>query len=286
MAILIKLKNFSELIMLSHTLFSLPFILIAMVVAADGLPPLELLLLGILAAFFARSFAMGFNRFVDREFDAKNPRTASRPSVDGRMTPFVIAFLTFGCAALFVLVTYFINHLAFWLSFVFLPILAGYSYFKRFSASAHLILGLSLALAPIAGEIAVSEGISLWSISLALGVLFWVAGFDVFYALQDSEFDKSVGLKSIPSVFGEERALDIAAFFHALTPIFWAGFVYFASLGVLSYIGVILSAALLFYEHLLVRQNKASINKAFFTLNGYLGIAFFVLVSFDIWMVS
>lgn len=268
--------------MFSHTVFALPFILIAMVVAAKGFPPLQILGLGVLAAFFARTFAMGVNRFADRKFDAKNPRTASRPSVDGRVSPFAQISLIVGCAVSFVAVSYLINGLAFALSFIFLPILAAYSYFKRFSSAAHLVLGLSLALAPIAGEIAVSESVSAWSVLLALGVLFWVAGFDIFYALQDVEFDKKEGLYSIPSVFGEKRALDFAAIFHALTVLFWFLFVSYSELSAISMSAVALAASFLGYEHIIVRRDKGSINKAFFTLNGYLGILFFALVTIDV----
>jgi 4-hydroxybenzoate polyprenyltransferase len=282
--ILTRLKHFSELVMLSHTLFSLPFILIAMIVAAHGLPSISLLALGILAAFCARTFAMGVNRFADREFDAKNPRTASRPSVDGRMGVGSQLFFIIISGIGFIATSFFINFLAFKLSFAFLPILAAYSYFKRFSAAAHLILGLSLALAPIAGEIAISESVSLWSVMLAMGVLFWVAGFDIFYAMQDIEFDKTEGLHSIPSVFGETKALNFAALFHAFTIFFWFLFVKSAGLSFVSMLGVVTAAALLSYEHYLVRRNKNAINKAFFTLNGYLGILFFGLTSIDIWI--
>lgn len=270
--------------MLSHTVFSLPFILIAMIVASNGLPSVSLLVLGILAAFCARTFAMGVNRFADREFDAKNPRTASRPSVDGRVDTTTQLFFIALSGLGFIVVSFFINTLAFKLSFVFLPILAAYSYFKRFSSAAHLILGLSLALAPIAGEIAVSQSVSLWSVMLAAGVLFWVAGFDIFYALQDIEFDKKEGLHSIPSVFGEAKALNFAAFFHLLTIVFWFLFVEFASLSFVSMSAVLIAAGLLTYEHILVRKDKKAINKAFFTLNGYLGILFLFLSLIDIWI--
>lgn len=272
--------------MLHHTIFSLPFILIAMVVAAKGSVPLGVLVLGILAAFCARTFAMGVNRFADIKFDAKNPRTASRPSVDGRMSKASQAFFIVLSGLGFVAVSFFINHTAFVLSFAFLPILAGYSYFKRFSSAAHLVLGLSLGLAPIAGEIAVSESVSIWSLCLALGVLFWVAGFDVFYALQDMEFDKKEGLHSIPSVFGAKKSLDFALVFHTLTVVFWAAFVHYAGLSIYSWLGVALAFLLLAYEHKLVRADFGAINKAFFTLNGYLGIAFLILVCTDIWSVK
>lgn len=268
--------------MLSHTVFSLPFILIAMIVASNGIPSTTTLLLGVAAAFFARNFAMTVNRYADREFDAKNPRTASRPSVDGRMSPAAQMFFIVSNGAMFVVVSYLINDLAFVLSFAFLPILAGYSYFKRFSSAAHLVLGLSLGLAPIAGEIAVSASVSVWSLCLAAGVLFWVAGFDVFYALQDMEFDKSEGLHSIPSIFGEQKAINIAALFHVGTVVFWFLFVKFAKLEFLSYLGVFLAAALLFYEHTLVRKDRGAIGKAFFNVNGYLGILFLILVAIDV----
>lgn len=270
--------------MLSHTVFSLPFILIAMIVASKGFPSAYLLILGILAAFFARTFAMGVNRFADRKFDAKNPRTSSRPSVDGRISANTQLIVISACAIGFIAVSFAINKLAFALSFAFLPILAAYSYFKRFSSMAHLVLGLSLALAPIAGEIAVNESVSIWSLCLAAGVLFWVAGFDIFYALQDVEFDKKEGLYSIPSVFGEAKAMSFAALFHALTALFWFLFVKFAALSYVSMLAVLLASALLFAQHYLVRRDKGAINKAFFTVNGYLGILFFALVATDIWI--
>lgn len=253
-----------------------------MVVSSNGLPSLKLLSLGVAAAFFARTFAMGVNRFADMKFDAKNPRTASRPSVDGRVSVKMQIFFIATSGICFVIVSLFINPLAFKLSFLFLPILAAYSYFKRFSSSAHIILGLSLALAPIAGEIAVSESVSAWNLCLAAGVLFWVAGFDIFYALQDMEFDKKEGLYSIPSVFGETRAMMFAALFHLFAVIFWFLFVKLAHLSFVSMSGVLLAAVLLSFEHYLVKKDKSAITKAFFTLNGYLGIVFFALTTIDI----
>lgn len=255
-----------------------------MVVASNGAPPVYLVFLGVAAAFFARTFAMGVNRYADRAYDAKNPRTASRPSVDGRVSEGLQLFFIALSGAGFVAVSYFINDLAFWLSFVFLPILAGYSYFKRFSSAAHLVLGLALGLAPIAGEIAVNGSVSLWCLALSAGVMFWVAGFDVFYALQDVEFDKKEGLYSIPSVFGEKRAMDISALFHVFTVSFWFFFVKLAHLSFISLFAVALAAVLLGAEHYIVRRDRGAINKAFFTLNGYLGILFFILTTLDIWI--
>ena len=276
-----KLRDFNELVMFRHSIFSLPFIFIAMVVAANGWFGWRLLLLGILAAVSARNFAMGFNRYVDRDIDAHNPRTKNRPSVDGRIGEgAMLAFIVLN-AAVFVIVAYSINTLAFWLSFPILFILASYSYFKRFSELAHLILGVSLALAPIAGVVAVEAQIPLWSILLSLGVMFWVAGFDLLYSLQDMEFDKQNALYSIPSRYGAEATMFIAAIFHLNTVIFWALFVALSGGGIFAWIGVVLGGVMLFYEHKIVRADFSKIDRAFFTINGYLGIAFLALIVLD-----
>jgi 4-hydroxybenzoate polyprenyltransferase len=180
-----KLKDFNELVMFEHSVFSLPFIFIAMVVAADGWFGFWLLLMGVLAALSARNFAMGLNRYADRDIDAKNPRTASRPNVDGRLDSGSILIFILVNALVFVGVAYMINPLAFGMSIPILIVLGSYSYFKRFSHMAHIVLGISLGLAPIAGVVAVSAAIPAWSVLLSLGVIFWVAGFDLLYSLQD-----------------------------------------------------------------------------------------------------
>jgi len=281
-----KLKDFNELVMFQHSIFSLPFIFIAMVVAAganggSGWFGWKLLFLGALAAVSARNFAMGVNRYADRDVDGENERTKNRPSVDGRLGGgAILAFIMLN-GALFVGVAYVINTLAFYLSVPILAILASYSYFKRFSALAHIILGVSLGLAPIAGVVAVSETIPVWSIILSLGVLFWVAGFDLLYSLQDIEYDKEKGLHSIPSKYGAEATLFISALFHFLTVIFWALFSACASLGFFAWLAVGVSALMLGYEHYLVRKDFTKIDRAFFTVNGYLGIVFFILIILD-----
>lgn len=272
--VLQTLKNFNELVMFQHTIFSLPFIFIAMITAAGGWFGWKLLLLGLGAAVSARNFAMAFNRWCDRDIDAKNPRTASRPSVDGRVGGGKMVLFILGNGALFVGVAYLINDLAFKLSLPVLGILALYSVMKRFSFLAHLILGLSLALAPIAGVIAVSESVPLWSLFLSLGVLFWVAGFDVLYSLQDIEFDKNEGLHSIPSRFGEKKAILLSRIFHLFTLFFWFLFVIFAPLGQIMLFAWAFCVMMLGYEHYLVSQDFRNIPKAFFTVNGYLGIVF------------
>jgi len=268
-------------VMFSHSIFSLPFIFIAMVVAANGWFGWKLLGLGAISAISARNFAMGVNRYADKDIDIKNPRTKNRPNVDGRIQDIeMIAFIAIN-AIIFIVTAFYINNLAFYLSFPILVILGGYSYFKRFSSTAHLILGISLGLAPIAGVVAVLGEITPWSVILGLGVLFWVSGFDLLYSLQDIEFDKKEGLFSIPSVYGVEATLFISAIFHTLTIIFWALFVWIAHLGIYAYLAVILSALMLGYEHYLVRKDFTKIDRAFFTVNGYLGIVFFILIILD-----
>ena len=280
------LKDINELIMFKHSVFSLPFIFIAMVVASDldgGSPWFgwRLLFLGLLAAISARNFAMGFNRYADRDIDKYNPRTASRPSVDGRVGKRNMQLFIILNGLIFIVVAYWVNTLAFMLAIPILVVLAGYSLFKRFSALAHLVLGISLGLAPIAGVVAVSEQIPVWAVMLSLGVMFWVAGFDLLYSLQDMEYDKANDLHSIPSRFGSKCTFFISKIFHGLTILFWALFVGIAGLGVWAWLGVFISAGVLFQEHRIVSQDFSKIDKAFFTLNGYLGIIFFILIIID-----
>lgn len=275
------LNDFNELVMFKHSIFSLPFIFIAMVVAANGWFGFELLIMGVLAAITARNFAMGFNRFMDRDIDALNPRTENRPNVDGRLSASQIFIFTILNAIAFIVVAYFVNDLAFYLSVPILLVIGSYSYFKRFSYLAHVILGISLALAPIAGVVAVSETITLWSVLLSVGVMFWVAGFDLLYSLQDIEVDKKLGLHSIPSKFGAKNTMKISQVFHILTVGFWFAFIVTSNSGMFAYLAVVLSAVMLTYEHYLVNKDFTKIDKAFFTVNGYLGIVFFVLIVLD-----
>ncbi|MEA2072706.1 MAG: menaquinone biosynthesis prenyltransferase MqnP [Campylobacterota bacterium] len=276
-----KIKDFNELVMFEHSIFSLPFIFIAMVVAADGWFGFWLLILGVLAALSARNFAMGVNRYADRDVDAANPRTTGRPNVDGRLDATSILLFIGVNAFIFVVVAYMINPLAFKLSIPILFVLGSYSYFKRFSSMAHVVLGVSLGLAPIAGVVAVSATIPLWSVLLSLGVIFWVAGFDLLYSLQDIDFDKEKGLHSIPSVYGAQATLFISAIFHSLAVLFWILFVWAAGLGFFALVAAVGSGAVLAYEQKLVRRDFTQIDRAFFTVNGYLGVAFFALIVLD-----
>ncbi len=273
-----RLNDFSELVMFKHSVFSLPFIFIAMIVAAHGWFGWRLFILGILAAVSARNFAMGVNRYLDRDIDALNPRTKNRPSVDGRVSSAQMILFIVINAVIFIVVAWAINSLAFKLSVPILIILGAYTLFKRFSALAHLILGVSLGLAPIAGVVAVSETITLWSFYLAVGVMFWVAGFDLLYSLQDMEFDKKHNLHSIPSKLGAENTLRVALVFHIFTVIFWGLFVSASKIGLFGWVAVVFSALMLGYEHYLVRKDFTKIDRAFFTVNGYLGFVFLVFV--------
>ena len=270
--------------MFKHSVFSLPFIFIAMLSASyletgSGWIGWRLLFLGAFAAVSARNFAMGVNRYFDRDIDVLNPRTQNRPSVDGRVNQVQMLVFIIINALLFIGIAYLINSVAFELSVPILAILGAYTFFKRFSALAHLILGISLGLAPIAGVVAISGEITTWSIYLALGVMFWVAGFDLLYSLQDMEFDKINKLHSIPSKFGAEKSLWIARSFHLFAVLFWAGFVWQTHLGIWAWIAVASSVLMLGYEHYLVNKDMTHIDKAFFTVNGYLGLIFLFFMS-------
>ena len=279
--------DFSELVMFKHSVFSLPFIFIAMIVASylesgSSWFGWKLLFLGTLAAISARNFAMGVNRYLDRDIDVLNPRTKGRPSVDGRVSNIQMVLFIIINALIFIAVAYFINTLAFQLSVPILLILGAYTLFKRFSALAHLILGVSLGLAPIAGVVAVTGEITAWSVYLALGVMFWVAGFDLLYSLQDMEFDKANNLHSIPSRFGAKKTMWIARMFHFLAILFWAWFVTAAHLGLWAQLAVLFATVMLTYEHYLVNKDFRKIDKAFFTVNGYLGFVFLLFIIMEV----
>ena len=270
----ISLKNFSELVAFEHTIFSASFILMAMCVASVETNMSlwvgwKTFALCIVALISARNFAMGFNRFCDRDIDARNERTKSRPSVDGRLSARKILVFCIINVLVFVLSSALINSLALALSVPFLAILGGYSFMKRFSSLAHLVLGVSLGLAPIAGVIAVQGFVPVWSVLLAFGVVFWVAGFDVLYSLQDIQADKQEGLFSIPSRFGIKYSLLISRGFHICAVVLWCGFVYVAGLSALAWLGVGLSMGMLIYEQYLVHKNFANIPKAFFVTKLY-----------------
>lgn len=283
----IKIKDILELVVFKHSIFALPFLLSAMIVASKLKNDsvwfgFSALILGIICAVSARNFAMATNRLMDEDIDKDNPRCKDRPNISGRIGKMSVWGFIFVNALVFIVCSYFINPLAFYLSFPVLFLLAFYSAFKRFSSLAHLVLGFCLGLAPVAGSIIVLGEIHLFSVILCLGVTFWTAGFDLLYSLQDMEYDKKVGLHSVPAKFGASATLFISAFCHFLATLFWLLFVWVAPLGGLAFFGVLICGAILMAEHLIVRKNFAHIDRAFFTLNGYLSVVFFIFVLVDL----
>lgn len=286
------MKNYLSLIKFSHTIFALPFAMIGFFLAvylaqsgeftADVWQKLGLVLL---CMIFARSAAMAFNRYIDRDIDAKNPRTVTREIPAGIITPKSALYFVIANCVLFIATTYFINPLCFYLSPIALLIVLGYSYTKRFTAFCHLVLGLGLALAPVGAYLAVTAEFALIPILYGVVVLLWVSGFDIIYALQDEGFDKSLQLYSIPTWLGKKRALRLSEFLHlgaGLTMLYAA---YVGEFGLVHWIGVGVFIALLIYQHLLVKPNDLSkVNLAFFTTNGVASVLFGVLVILDLVM--
>lgn len=272
-----------EMIKFQHTLFALPFALLAAFVAANGIPRLETILWILCAMVAARSAAMAFNRLVDANIDAENPRTAARALPAGLVSRnFVIAFIL-ASAAIFFFAAWRLNPLAFALSPVAMLIILGYSFTKRFTSLSHLVLGLALAIAPVGAWIAVRGTLDPRVLPLALAVLFWTGGFDTLYSLQDVEFDRRRGLYSIPAALGPQRALLVARLFHLVTLASLVVFGMINHLGVAYFAGVIAAGALIAWQHSIVSPNDLSrINAAFFTANGVLSIVLFVLGACDI----
>jgi 4-hydroxybenzoate polyprenyltransferase len=270
----IKLKTTLEMIKFEHTLFALPFAFLGAVLAANGLPTWWQILWITVAMFGARSAAMTFNRIIDRKFDAENPRTANRELPSGKLSvSFAWAFLI-GSIILFLIAAYSLNWLTFALSPVALLSVLGYSYAKRFTSFAHLILGWALAISPTAAWIAVRGELNdIEPIFLSLLVMMWTAGFDIMYACQDYEFDKKAGLRSIPARFGIKGALRIARMFHFQAFVVLLLLYAVTDLGWLALAGVIAVGLLLIYQHTLVKANDLSrMNAAFFTTNAFVSV--------------
>jgi 4-hydroxybenzoate polyprenyltransferase len=272
-----KLKTTLEMIKFEHTLFALPFALLGAVLAANGLPAWWQILWITVAMFGARSAAMTFNRIIDRKFDAENPRTANRELPSGKLSVgFAVTFLIFSII-LFEIAAYQLNWLTFALSPVALVSVLGYSYAKRFTSFAHLILGWALAISPTAAWIAVRGALDdIIPIFLSLLVMMWTAGFDVMYACQDFEFDKKAGLRSIPARFGIKNSLWIARMFHFQAFVALLLLYLVTDLGWLALAGVGAVGGLLIYQHTLVKPNDLSrMNAAFFTTNAFVSIILF-----------
>jgi 4-hydroxybenzoate polyprenyltransferase len=269
-----KLKTTLEMIKFEHTLFALPFAFLGAILAANGLPSWWQILWITVAMFGARSAAMTFNRIVDRDIDAKNPRTANRELPSGKLSvgfAWVFLYVSIG---IFLLASYSLNWLTFALSPVALLFVLGYSYAKRFTAFAHLILGIALAISPSAAWIAVRGALdSEVPILLSVMVLMWTAGFDVLYACQDYEFDRKSGLRSIPARFGVKNSLRIARLFHLQSFVVLVLFYFVTELGYLALAGVVAVGCLLIYQHILVKPNDLSrMNAAFFTTNAFVSV--------------
>ena len=267
-----------EMIKIEHTLFALPFAFLGAVLAADGLPTLHQLVWITLAMVGARSTAMAFNRIVDREYDALNPRTATRALPAGLLSVGFVWAFTVVSAVLFFVAAAMLNRLALILAPVALASILLYSYSKRWTLLSHLVLGWCLAIAPAGAWIAVRGALdSPIPLLLSLVVLLWTAGFDVLYACQDYEFDSKTGLHSIPRRFGIANSLLIARLFHlcaflALLTLYWI-----TQLGVVALVGVLATGVLLIYQHRLVRADDLSkLNAAFFTTNAFVSVILFI----------
>jgi 4-hydroxybenzoate polyprenyltransferase len=281
-----SIKKYLSLVKFSHTIFAMPFALVGLFMGFESTSThldWHIFISVILCMIFARNAAMGFNRFIDRRYDAKNPRTAVREIPAGIISERSALFFVIVNCILFITTTYFINTLCFYLSPIALFVVLGYSLTKRFTALCHLVLGVGLSLAPIGAYLAVTNTFALSPILLGCAVLFWVSGFDIIYALQDDVFDKSQNLNSIPVFLGRKsallfsRCLHVIAFACIVLVLFIMPFHFIYSIGILFF------GFFLIYQHLLVKVNDLSkVNLAFFTLNGIASVVFATLAISDL----
>lgn len=287
------MKQYLSLIKFSHTIFALPFALLGFFIAVEELGrgiQWHLFVLVLLCMLFARNAAMAFNRFLDRDIDLLNPRTAAREIPSGVISAPSALIFVIANSVLFVATTWFINPLCFYLSPLALLIILGYSYTKRITPLCHFVLGLGLALAPIGAYLAAGGGFDLIPLLYSFAVLFWVSGFDIIYALQDEEFDKSLNLRSIPAFLGKKKALQLSNALHVICAflIILASYLLsekFPEFGWLLWLGTFVFIGLLFYQHSLVKHDDLSkINLAFFTTNGIASLVFGLLLILDIFI--
>jgi len=281
--ILRKLHITLDMIKFEHTLFALPFAFIGALLARKGLPTGWQVTWIVVAMVGARSAAMTFNRIVDVHYDRLNPRTTGRALVSGTLSiQFAVAF-TVAMSGLFVFAAWQLNALCFYLSFPTLAILLLYSYTKRFTSLSHVVLGFAIGCAPLAAWLAIRGEFAWPPILLSAAVMFWVAGFDLIYALQDIEFDRKARLFSLPSKLGVAPALRISTVFHGVTVILLTATAMIAGLGWIAYAGIAIVAGILYWEHRLVTPDDLSrINVAFFNLNGYISILLLLTFAGDI----
>jgi 4-hydroxybenzoate polyprenyltransferase len=278
-----RFRTTLEMIKFEHSVFALPFALTGALLAVHGWPSWRQLLWIIMAMVAARSAAMTFNRIADLKFDALNPRTRARALPSGQLTlGFAAGFTAASCGVL-VLAAYELNPLAFKLSPLIISLLLGYSYTKRFTSWSHLVLGACLGLAPVAAGIALRGQVRPALLLLGAAVMFWVAGFDLIYACQDVEFDRRHGLRSIPARHGIRTALWLSGAMHVAMLALLVAVARMENLGWLAFAGLALVAALLAYEHKLVRPSDLSrVNAAFFNINGYVSVLFFLTWAGDL----
>lgn len=281
-----SIQHFLSLVKFAHSVFSMPFALVAFFMALSDTGEsfsIRLFLLVILAVVLARNAAMAFNRWTDRDIDGLNPRTNTREIPSRIITPIAALGFALVNAILFIVVAGMINNLCLWLAPVALLVVMGYSYAKRFTSWSHLLLGLGLGLAPSGAYIAVSGEISLIPVLLSLAVVFWVGGFDIIYALQDESFDRKQGLYSLPSYLGGRKALLVSVLLHAITGllIIWIGII--GQFNWIYWFGALSFIALLVYQHWIVKPDDLSrVNLAFFSTNGFASIIFGVGAIVDI----
>jgi 4-hydroxybenzoate polyprenyltransferase len=304
---MVTVKKYLSLIKFSHTIFAMPFALIGFALGINysseysisspnsQIPKFSnqqinistqtalLLLLVILCMVFARSAAMAFNRYLDRHFDAKNPRTAIREIPAGILRAENVLWFTIINSLLFIITTFFINRLCFYLSPVALAVVLGYSYTKRFTPLCHLVLGVGLSLAPIGAFLAVTGEFQLLPLLFSFAVICWVSGFDIIYALQDEEFDRTEKLYSIPAWLGKAAALRVSRVLHVCSAIFVILAGWFGGLGILYWVAVAVFAGMLIYQQSIVKPNDLrKVNLAFMTANGIASVVFAILTIVDL----
>ena len=284
------MKKYFSLVLFAHSIFALPFAMIGFFLGLEttraSFTVIDfLLMLGCMV--FARNAAMAFNRYLDRDIDALNPRTAIRDIPAGRIQAPSALMFTVVNSVLFVAATWFINPLCFFLSPVALFVILGYSYTKRFTPFCHLILGLGLGLAPLGAYLVVTGSFDIVPVFYSMAVVCWVSGFDIIYALQDEEFDREHQLNSIPAHFGGRKALQISRWLHVfstffiLLPLAYIDLSWFYCAGVVCYI------ALLIYQHQIVSPTDLSrVDRAFMTTNGIASVVFAVFFLLDIWLLN
>jgi 4-hydroxybenzoate polyprenyltransferase len=278
--VLANTRTTLEMIKWEHSIFALPFALSAAMLAAGGIPAGRQLFWIVVAMVGARSAAMAFNRLADAQLDATNPRTASRALPAGHLSRSFVALFVCVSAAVFIVAASQLNPLALMLSPVALAVLLGYSYTKRFTRWSHVVLGFALGMAPAAAWIAVRGSLDPRILLLTAAVTLWVGGFDVLYACQDYDHDCGAGLHSIPRYVGISNALLVARIFHVAAVALFLALIYAFALGTIAVVGVAIVAMLLVYEHRLVSPNDLSkLNAAFFTLNGFVAVLFFLFIA-------